>query len=83
MPKSYTRLCFQLLLFLQQLFFCYEFSMIHVLLRGGYRPDESCKKKLVVAIVKVWKLLDIITKSSNVHDTAVLDPPLLSSRVPN
>ena len=56
--------------------------MIHVLLRGGYRPDASFKTKLVVAIVKHRKLLDIVTTSSNVHDTAVLDPPLLSSHVP-
>ena len=44
--------------------------------RGGSRTAATSKVELFVVIVNCWKPLTIMTKSSTLDVTAVLDPPL-------
>ena len=50
----------------------------HTECRGGSRTAATSKMELFVVIVNGWKPLTIITKSSILDVTGVLDPPPLT-----
>ena len=50
--------------------------MVHIS-RGGSRTAATSKVELFVIIVNGWKPLTMITNSSTLDVTAVLDPPLI------